>query len=156
MMPAEFGLTEVLQFALALVLGLIIGWERELSRKPAGLKTTTFVTIAGTLIMQVSLKLQAAGSTGLIGDPARLGAAALTGIGFLGAGVILQQRDRVQGITTAASIWMMTAVGLAIGAGFYQHSILVVALMIGIFKADDWLDRARERHKPPEGDNPSP
>jgi putative Mg2+ transporter-C (MgtC) family protein len=126
------------QLGLALALGFLIGLEREINHKPAGVKTITLATLCGALLMQLGLKLTAAG---LATDPTRLAAAAVSGIGFLGAGVILRMGRHVEGITTAATIWLMTAVGLAVGAGYYVPAAVVVALTLLGFLADPWIDR---------------
>ena len=136
-----WSIIDILQLLLAIVLGSLIGFERELRDKPAGVKTITAVTLCSVLLMQLSIKLpQTAGQAGA-GDPTRLAAAVMTGIGFLGAGVILQRGAHIEGITTAAAIWTMAGVGLAIGSGYYLPAMLVVALMLIGFIADPLLDR---------------
>jgi len=136
----EWGLIELGQLALALFLGLIIGFERELDDKPAGVKTITIVTLCSTLIMQLSYKLPAV-SAGLMGDPGRLAAAVVTGIGFLGAGVIIRTGQGVEGITTAATIWLMAGVGLAIGATYYLPAVIVAAIVYTLLLLDPVIDR---------------
>jgi putative Mg2+ transporter-C (MgtC) family protein len=130
--------TDLGQLLLAVACGFVIGLEREISHKPAGVKTITLATLCGALLMQLGFKLTEAG---MGGDPARLAAAAVSGIGFLGAGVILRMGRHVEGITTAATIWLMTAVGLAVGAGYYVPALVVVGLTLLGFLADPWLDR---------------
>ena len=126
------------QLGLAVVLGFIIGLEREINHKPAGVKTIALATLAGALMMQLGVKLAAAG---MAGDATRLAAAAVSGIGFLGAGVILRMGRHIEGITTAATIWLMTAVGLAIGAGYYIPAVAVVALTLLGFAVNPWVDQ---------------
>jgi putative Mg2+ transporter-C (MgtC) family protein len=126
------------QLVLAVALGFVIGLEREVSHKPAGVKTITLATLCGALLMQLGLKMAAAG---LAGDASRLAAAAISGIGFLGAGVILRTGRHIEGITTAATIWLMTAVGLAIGASYYIPAVTVVVLTLLGFAANPWVDR---------------
>ncbi|MBN2081921.1 MgtC/SapB family protein [bacterium] len=136
---------DLAQLVLAVVLGCLIGYLRELAHKPAGITTITLVTLTATLIMQLSYKLPSSG--GIVGDPARLAAAVITGIGFLGAGVILRHGTHVQGITTAATIWLMAGVGLAIGAGYYIPAMVVVLLAWIGFLVDPYTQRFIEQRR---------
>jgi len=134
------------QMVLAILLGFIIGFQREMKHKPAGVNTITIVTLTSTLVMQLSYKLPALGAGGTA-DPTRLAAAIITGIGFLGAGVILRTGMHVQGITTAATIWLMAGVGLAIGAKYYVPAIVVVVLTWLGFLLDPYIDRLIESRR---------
>ncbi|MDW7730234.1 MAG: MgtC/SapB family protein [Bacillota bacterium] len=121
----------VLRLFLAVVLGGLIGFERESHNRPAGFRTHILVCAGSALIMMVS----AYGFTGQIGegfeaDPGRIAAGVVTGIGFLGAGTILQQRGGVRGLTTAASIWVVSGVGLATGIGFYLGAVITTAFVL--------------------------
>ena len=109
---------------MAMVLGGIIGFEREIGNRPAGFRTHTLVCVGSTLVMLTSefLFKEYSGIVNL--DPARLGAQVISGIGFLGAGTILKLGPRVRGLTTAASLWVVACLGLAIGAGFYWGAIV--------------------------------
>ncbi|HED24923.1 MAG TPA: MgtC/SapB family protein [Firmicutes bacterium] len=114
-----------LRLLLAVILGGAIGFERESHNRPAGFRTHILVCAGSTLLMLVS----AYGFTGQLGegfisDPGRIAAGVVTGIGFLGAGTIIQQRGSVRGLTTAATIWVVSGVGLAVGVGFYLGAIL--------------------------------
>lgn len=100
------------------VLGFAIGFERELYKRPAGLRTHVLVCIASCLIMIISVYGFSEG------DPARIAAQVVSGIGFLGAGAILRSDRDIKGITTAATIWMSAAIGLACGNGLYFGAIL--------------------------------
>lgn len=120
-----------LRLLLAVVLGGAIGFERERHNRPAGFRTHILVCAGSALIMMVS----AYGFTGLngpgyISDPGRIAAGVVTGIGFLGAGTILQQRGSVRGLTTAATIWVVSGVGLAAGVGFYLGAILTTIFVL--------------------------
>lgn len=126
----------IFRLILAAVLAAAIGLEREYRHKPAGLRTNILVAVGSTLVMLTSI--YAAGITDK-GDITRIASGVLTGIGFLGAGVIMRghSKDRedeeiVQGITTAATIWMVAAIGLAVGLGFYSAAIFstIIALVI--------------------------
>ncbi|HOW45524.1 MAG TPA: MgtC/SapB family protein [Candidatus Aminicenantes bacterium] len=117
----------VLKILLAAMLGGIIGLERELSHKEAGLRTNILIAVGSALITVLSFRIaaQAAGS-----DPARLAAQIVSGIGFLGAGAIIQARFAVHGLTTAATIWTVAAIGIAVGSGFYLLAFLVTLLVV--------------------------
>ena len=105
---------------MAVVLGGAIGIERELSGKAAGLRTNILICVGSTLLMDLSVNL--ARTHGQVGDPARLAAQVVSGIGFLGAGTIMQARGTVIGLTTAATLWVVMAIGLVIGGGFYMEA----------------------------------
>jgi len=116
---------------LSVVLGGVIGFERERHNRPAGFRTHILVCSGSALIMMVS----AYGFTGQMGegflaDPGRIAAGVVTGIGFLGAGTILQQRGSVRGLTTAATIWVVSGVGLAAGIGFYLGATLTTVFVL--------------------------
>jgi putative Mg2+ transporter-C (MgtC) family protein len=124
----------ILKILLAAMLGGIIGLERELSHKEAGLRTNILIAIGSTLITVLSFKIAALSQTA---DPARLAAQIVSGIGFLGAGAIIQARFAVHGLTTAATIWTVAAIGIAIGSGFYLLAFVVailVVLVLTVFK----------------------
>jgi len=105
-----------LRLLLAAVLGGIIGFQRERAKKPAGLRTHILICLGSALFTVVSVL----GFTGSV-DPSRIAAGVVTGIGFIGAGVIFRgmRGDKVMGITTAASIWVTAAIGIAAGVGLY-------------------------------------
>jgi putative Mg2+ transporter-C (MgtC) family protein len=120
---------DYLRLTLALVMGASIGFERELHDKPAGLKTIAMVTLAGCLLSLISIRLGilAGHEPGSV-DISRLAAGVVTGIGFIGAGTIIQSRKHVQGVTTASVIWLMSAVGMSLGAGFYGLALAAYVL----------------------------
>ncbi|ABR47450.1 MgtC/SapB transporter [Alkaliphilus metalliredigens QYMF] len=121
----------ILRLLLATVLGGIIGFEREMNNRPAGLRTHILVTLGSCLIMLISLYgFQGHGVNGAGGEPARLAAQVVSGIGFLGAGTILREGTNVRGLTTAASIWISGGIGLAVGVGFYLISIIATLLAL--------------------------
>ncbi len=103
----------VLRLVLAAVLGGIIGYQRERSGKPAGFRTMILISLGAALFTVIGTF----GFTG--GDPGRVAAGIVTGVGFLGAGTIFHHRQIVEGLTTAAAMWVTAAIGLASGAGFY-------------------------------------
>ncbi|BAT71494.1 Mg2+ transporter-C family protein [Thermosulfidibacter takaii ABI70S6] len=117
---------------LALVLGGIIGIEREVRNQPAGFRTHAILSIGASLIMIISVF--AAHKYGISGkapgDPTRIAAQIVSGIGFLGAGAILRIGASVKGLTTAASLWATAGVGMACGAGFYSGAIIATGLIL--------------------------
>src|SRR5690625_4854969 len=120
---------------IAAILGLLIGLERELKRKSLGLKTILVISIVSCLLTIVSIQsayLLPGSALGEIRmDPLRLAAQIVTGVGFLGAGVILRREDdTISGLTTAAIVWGAAGVGIAIGAGFYIEAIVGVGLLL--------------------------
>jgi len=114
----------VIRLVLAALFGAIVGYEREKKKMSAGLRTHMLVCVGAALITLTSL-LAFKG-----GDPGRVAAGIVTGIGFLGAGAIIQERGKVMGITTAADIWVIAGVGLALGAGFYLGAVTTLVLLV--------------------------
>jgi putative Mg2+ transporter-C (MgtC) family protein len=119
-----------LKLITSIMMGGIIGLERESINRPAGFRTHILVCVGSTLTMLVSIYIfqQFKGMTGI--DPGRIAAQVISGIGFLGAGTIIREGVTVKGLTTAASLWTVAAIGLAIGSGFYLAAILVTFLTI--------------------------
>jgi putative Mg2+ transporter-C (MgtC) family protein len=126
--PTGQGLPQVGELLIALALSAAIGLEREIRQKSAGLRTHTLVGLASALIMLVSKY----GFTDVLGDhvvidPSRVAAQIVSGIGFIGGGLIFVRRDAVRGLTTAAAVWLTAAVGMAAGAGLWLLAVLVTA-----------------------------
>ena len=123
----------ILRLLLGAFIGGIVGFEREIHGRAAGFRTQLIVCVAAVLIMIISenyyFRLHSLDATLRI-DPARIAASALIGIGFLGAGVIIKSGYAVRGLTTAASIWIVSVIGLAIGAGFYLEGIITSVITI--------------------------
>lgn len=109
----------ILRLVVSFLIGALIGLERERHQRPAGLRTHTLVCLASALFAMVSII-----AAGANNDPGRIAAQVVTGIGFLGAGTIMRQGSTVRGLTTAASLWMASALGLAVGFGWYVAAIL--------------------------------
>lgn len=124
------GLRQLSELGLALLLSSLIGWERAARQKSAGLRTHTLVGIASALMMVVSQY----GFSDVLGlenvsfDPSRVAAQIVSGIGFIGGGLIFVRRDAVRGLTTAATIWLTAAVGMACGGGLPILAVIVTAL----------------------------
>ena len=128
-------LTLVIQLALAAVLGGIIGFEREGLKRPAGFRTHILVCVGSTVAVHTNLQLiESFGGAGPM-DPARLGAQVISGLGFLGAGTIIKEGSSVKGLTTAASLWVVGIIGLAIGAGQYFSAVLSTVMLYVILGA---------------------
>ncbi|MBL7130603.1 MAG: MgtC/SapB family protein [Candidatus Omnitrophica bacterium] len=115
----------ILKIVLSALFGGIIGIERELHRHEAGLRTHILVCMGSTLIMLTSLYVFDIYKEIGVVDPSRIAAGVITGIGFIGAGAIIRYGTAIRGLTTAASLWITSAVGLAVGCGFYLGAILV-------------------------------
>ncbi len=118
-----------LKLLLAVALGGIVGLERESSHKPAGFRTNVLICVGATMMMILSVLIlheQEAGGDSL----SRIAAGVITGIGFIGAGTIIQARGSVLGLTTAATLWAVAGLGLVIGAGYYWIAILFSALIL--------------------------
>jgi putative Mg2+ transporter-C (MgtC) family protein len=119
----------------AILCGGVLGLNRQLRGKPAGLRTCIIVVLATDTFVVLSQVL-----TPDAGDPSRVLAGVISGVGFLGAGVILARRGRVEGVTTAAIIWMLAAVGAEIGLGQYAGAIATTFIVVAIVNAVDFLE----------------
>ena len=132
-------LSVILRLLGAVILGGVIGLERGMKNRPAGLRTYMLVCVGSCLIMLTNQYLyQVSGS----GDPMRLGAQVVSGIGFLGAGtIVVTKHNQIKGLTTAAGLWASAGVGLALGVGFYEAAlvagVLVFFVLTGLQKLDN-------------------
>lgn len=121
----------LLRLLLAIGLGGAIGLERELSDKPAGFRTNILICLGAALFSQMSVLLATVGAVPAgAGDPTRIAAQIVSGMGFLGAGTILQARGNVRGLTTAATLWTVAAIGMTVGVGAYGLAIGATVLVI--------------------------
>ncbi|MBT3880813.1 MAG: MgtC/SapB family protein [Candidatus Scalindua sp.] len=137
---------------VAAILGGIIGWERHKRGRPAGLRTHLLVCIGVTLMMLVSehifLKYQGYGHNSVLRiDPARIAAQVVTGIGFLGAGTIMRSRTSIRGLTTAASLWVVAGIGLAVGSGFILPAIFTTVIAMAILTLNSLVEKKMKRNK---------
>ena len=134
------------KLALAVILGGAIGLERELKGKPAGLRTNILICMGATLLTHVSMTMVMQNGS-RIGDPARLAAQIVSGVGFLGAGTIMQGSGMVTGLTSAATIWVVAAIGITIGAGDFVAAagaaILVTVVLAWLGRFEHTLRRVR-------------
>lgn len=130
----------MLRLLLAAGLGAAIGIEREFHRKPAGLRTNILIALGSALFTTMSIDLAHSGGT-----PDRIAAQVVTGIGFLGAGAIMRHRASVTGMTTAATIWVNAAVGIAVGAGQYMMASVATFITLVVLAALGPLEAYFER-----------
>ena len=119
-----------LRLILSVVLSGLIGLERQIHRRAAGLRTHILVSLGSCLIMLTSLYVFDIYYSRVALDPTRIAAGVITGIGFLGAGAIIREREGVRGLTTAASLWVVAGIGLAIGCGFYSGGVVTTFLAV--------------------------
>ena len=126
----------MLDVLLAMICGGVIGLERQLRGKPAGLRTCIIIVLTTSLFVTLGVS-----ATEGAGDPSRVITGIVTGVGFLGAGVIFSQGGRVQGITTAALIWTLAAIGITIGFGYPITAMITTALIMGIILLIDLAER---------------
>jgi len=125
----------VFNLVLAILFGAIVGFEREKAHKPAGLRTHMLVSLGSCLFTIVSQEFSM--------DPARIASGIVTGIGFVGAGAIIAEQDKVVGITTAASLWATAAIGLTIGVGNYLLAAAATILVFLILSSRAIVKRIR-------------
>jgi len=120
----------VLRLLLAVVLSGLVGLERETKGRAAGFRTHILVCMGSTLVMLTGINLFFAYQGVAALDPARMAAQVITGVGFLGAGTIIQFRDSIRGLTTAAGLWASAGIGLAVGSGFYVGAISATLIVL--------------------------
>jgi putative Mg2+ transporter-C (MgtC) family protein len=144
------------RLCLSAALGGVLGIEREWRQKYAGLRTNILIAIGATLFTLMSIDLSV--STG--GDPTRIAAQIVTGIGFLGAGAIMRTGGGVRGLTTAAMIWVNAAIGVAVGGGEYRLAIIATAVTLVVLvllnPVEDWIDRTKAGRQPPTSKRQTP
>lgn len=141
-MDHSSALVVIVRISVAMLIGGIIGFERTFHGRPAGFRTHALVSVASTLLMLVTVYqanwMTAVPPDSIRTDPTRMAQGIMTGIGFLGAGVIFKEGLTVRGLTTAASIWMTAAIGILVGIGFYLPAIagtVATLLILGVFRA---------------------
>lgn len=150
-MPFDLRLDLLTHLAVAALLGGLVGLEREASGKPAGLRTNILICVGAALLTDLSLVLGARFGTGVPADPTRIAAQIVSGIGFLGAGTILQARGAVYGLTTAATLWVVAAIGMAVGSGNQVEAVggtvLVLAILLPLGHLERWVERRRRTRR---------
>ena len=156
-------LQAVLRTLMAVIVGCLIGLDRELRHKPAGMRTHILISLAAALFTLITFELHAqfAGNEDRTADPVRIIEAVTAGVAFLAAGAIIQSRGNVQGLTTGANMWLAGALGVACGAGYYVLAVigtvfaLIVLVVLGKLQAH-WADQnpdpasVKPAEKPPD------
>jgi len=143
-------LSDVIGIVLAVVLGGAVGVEREVSGKAAGLRTNVLICLGAAVFTIISAKMALQYDASVV----RIAAQIVTGVGFIGAGAIIQDRGGVHGLTTAATIWLVASIGMACGAHFYRLAVLTtlvaIVVLIGLAKLEKSIRRlapTRKSHK---------
>jgi putative Mg2+ transporter-C (MgtC) family protein len=140
-------LNDVLGIILAIVLGGAVGIERELSGKSAGLRTNVLICLGAAVFTIISAKMALKYDASVV----RIAAQIVTGVGFIGAGAIIQDRGGVHGLTTAATIWLVASIGMACGANFYRLAVLTtlvaIVVLVGLTKLAKPLEKLAPRRK---------
>ncbi len=116
-----------LKSIIALIFGLIIGFERQAKGKPAGIKTHALISLGAMMLTFLSINIS------IFSDPSRIAAQIVSGIGFIGAGTIFMSKHRVQGLTSAATVWASSAMGMIVGAGYIFYAYISLCLMVTLF-----------------------
>ena len=144
---------DLIGLLLATILGAIVGLERELSGKAAGLRTNVLICLGAAAFTIIARRFTAFTDD----SSARIMAQIITGVGFIGAGAIIQDRGGVFGLTTAATIWLVAAIGMACGTGFYLFatliSILAIIVLVGLSKFDTIIKAFKTKGKHPKDDD---
>ncbi len=153
--PMVSDVEAVIRLLIILVISSLIGMEREYHHKPAGLRTNVMVGLGSTLMTLASIKVLEISPIVQGVDPARIAAQIVTGIGFIGAGAILRPatgKGHVVGLTTAATLWVVCGLGIAVGMGFYAAAIVTALMVFFTFlvlsRAVNWLQEYTKRHPP--------
>jgi putative Mg2+ transporter-C (MgtC) family protein len=131
---------DVIAMLVSTVLGTAVGWERQIGRKPAGLRTHTLVCMGSTLFVLLTVHAAHDFGGGTV-DPTRIIHGVVTGVGFLGAGSIMRQEGFVHGLTTAASIWMVAAIGVAVGVHAWGLAVTGTVLALIVLEGYRWIER---------------
>ncbi len=139
--------TALLRLIVAFIAGMLIGIEREAHSQPAGMRTHILITIGSALAMLLSIYIPQSYPGFQNGDPGRIAAQVVSGIGFLGAGAILRFGVNVRGLTTAASVWAMAVIGLAIGAGMYAVSFMALVIILFSLSVMDSFEKHLFRNR---------
>ena len=139
---------DVFSIILATFLGAAVGLERELSGKSAGLRTNLLICLGAAIFTIISRRMLVGEGEGAT---ARIAAQIVTGVGFLGAGALIQDRRGVHGLTTAATIWLVASIGMACGAGFHDlavvSTLIAIIVLAGLLKLAKPLERYARKHK---------
>lgn len=121
---------EISRLLLSAILGAVVGVERQIHKRAAGFRTHILVCVGSTLFMLTSISVALSYSHAGDVDPSRIAAGVVTGIGFLGAGAIIRYGEAIKGLTTAASVWVVSSIGLSVGAGMYLSAIVTTLIVL--------------------------
>ena len=134
----------IFKLVLSMLRGCVIGWERRRKGQVAGLRTFTLISMGACLAMLLSIYVPQEYMGLKNGDPGRIAAQVVTGVGFLGGGAMIQQKGAIRGLTTAAGIWIVSAVGMAVGVGMYGPAIAATLLiMLTLVSLETWEHKVR-------------
>jgi putative Mg2+ transporter-C (MgtC) family protein len=133
---------DIVPALLAVGCGAVIGIERQFKHKPAGLRTNIMICLGAAVFTLISERM----ASGTQGEITRIAAQIVTGVGFLGAGAVIQDRGGIHGLTTAATIWLVASVGMACGARLYYLAIITTVLALAVLIGLGRIDRYFERH----------
>jgi putative Mg2+ transporter-C (MgtC) family protein len=125
--PSPLEIDIVVKLIIAASLGLLLGYEREVHKRPAGLRTHSLICMGAALFTVLSMSF-----AGENVDTSRIAAGVVTGIGFIGGGIIFKSEERVIGLTTAAELWVVGAIGIAVGVGYYMAAIVTTLIVLFI------------------------
>lgn len=141
----------IVKLIISVLLGSSIGLEREISSKPAGFRTNVLICIGSTLFTILSIKMSFLFGGFHTADPTRIAAQIVTGIGFIGAGTVLRSQGSVHGLTSAATIWAVSAIGMAIGIGEIHLAVFATAIIVIVLIIFGWIENLLNiRIKKPE------
>ncbi len=136
----EGWLHDLVPMSLSLLLGTLVGWERQMGRKPAGLRTHVLVCVGSTMFcLTTSYAYNAFGGGSM--DATRVVHGVVTGVGFLGAGSIMRTEGFVHGLTTAASVWIVSAIGVAVGVHAYALAVIGTVIALIVLEGYRWVER---------------
>ena len=136
----------IIKVAVAALLGSIVGFEREIARKVAGIRTHALVCLASALFTSISIDAFKPYIDSTNYDPSRIVSTIVVGIGFIGAGAIMRHGSRIEGTTTAASLWAIAAIGVTVGMGLFKEAFIITALIYALLQIV-WLIEQKMRKK---------
>ena len=146
--------SDIVPVLLAVGCGTVIGIERQLKHKAAGLRTNILICLGAAVFTIISREMASGNQDSIT----RIAAQIVTGVGFLGAGAVIQDRGGVHGLTTAATIWLMASIGMACGARFYGlailSTILALVVLVGLWQVDKYIGVGRDNGRKKEINNP--
>lgn len=134
----------VAKLALSIMLGALVGWERKRKGQVAGVRTFALISMGACMAMLLSIYVPQEYLGLKNGDPGRIAAQVITGVGFIGGGVMIRMRGSVRGLTTAAGIWMVATIGMAVGVGMYLTSIIATIMILIVLIGFEWWEHRKK------------